>query len=51
MNVQREFRCINCNHLLGKYSITQGSFSLFIKCRKCKAVNASTFEAPTTKAV
>ncbi len=49
MNIdKKEFRCSHCNHLLGKFTIEQGTFTLFIKCRKCKTLNANTFQ---TKAI
>lgn len=46
-SIQQEFRCHCCHHLLGKYVVEQGSFSLFIKCRKCKTLNATTLHAST----
>lgn len=45
MNIDKqEFRCSQCNHLLGKFIITAGACTLFIKCRKCKTLNANTFQ-------
>jgi phage FluMu protein Com len=34
----REFRCISCNKLLGKYALRGGRLQMEVFCRRCRLV-------------
>ena len=43
-----EFRCIDCNKLLGKYDFSGDNLELAINCPRCKQVRTLVLPHPMT---